>query len=294
MGKEHNLPFVTRILLYYSIHMPDHRGKWRLISLLKRLTPPLEQGQIDVERAHLKWSIDPTDYVQSQLFWYGSRDKWELYHLRRLLKPGAVIFDVGANFGYYSLVLAYFLQRCCTIYAFEPNPRSYQNLGHNISLNQMEDVIRPQCLGLSDCDGEASFIEPAGNTGASTLVPGHGVEVLTLDSFARINNLARVDLIKIDVEGMERSVLKGACHLIESAPAPMLLIEVHPHTQRRAGTSCYDLIQDIRDLGFNIYELRRDVLRPLQMVPTGDDYINVLCRRDNPIPCSKTGVIPHG
>jgi FkbM family methyltransferase len=279
--EENSLPTLTRLLLRYSVQMPDHRGKWRVVSLLRHLTPALQKTQVILEREHLKWSLDPTDYVQSQLFWYGTRDKWEIYHLRRLLNPGAVILDAGANFGYYSLILAHSLERNCTIYAFEPNPRTYECLRLNISLNKMEEVIEAQCLGLSDRVGEASLVEPVGNSGATTLIEGHDVQVATLDSFARMNNLPKVDLIKIDVEGMERFVLRGARRLLEGSAAPMILMEVHPHTLGRVGTSADDLINDVRALGFDVYEIHRDTLKPLRKVPTGNDYINVLCQPHN-------------
>jgi len=277
--KENDLPFSVRLLLYYSSRMPDHRGKWRVISFLKQFTAPLQKAAITVDREHLTWRIDPSDYVQSQSFWYGTKDKWEILHLRQILSQGAVIFDVGANFGYYSLVLAHFLQRNCTVFAFEPNPQTYQLLCNNISLNKMETVIHAQPMGLSDSDDEASFVEPVGNTGATTLVKGRGIRVTTLDSFVRDHQVSKVDLIKIDVEGMERLVLRGARSLLESMAAPMILIEIHPHTLRRAGTSAAELISDIRLLGFEIYELRRDTLRPLRTIPRGNNYINVLCKR---------------
>jgi FkbM family methyltransferase len=257
--------------------MPDHRGKWRVISVLKHLTPPLQKAKVLAEREHLKWSIDPSDHVQSQLLWYGTKDRWEIYHLQRLVKPGSVILDIGANFGYYSLALANFLRSDCTVYAFEPNPGTYQTLCDNISLNNLGNVIHPRAMGLSDFDGEVSFVEPVGNAGATTLVKGKGVQVKTLDSFVHENNLPRVDLIKIDVEGMERSVLRGARHLFENIPAPPILIEINPHTLRLADTSASELINDIQMLGFNIYEIRRDTLRRLRYVPNGDGYINVLC-----------------
>ena len=277
MIAEGDLPIATRLILFYSSQMPEHRGKWRVISALRHLTSPLPKMQIKVNRGRLKWEIDPTDYVQSQLFWYGTRDKWEIYHLRKLLKPGAVICDVGANFGYYSLVLAHALRRNCTVYAFEPNPPTFEFLCKNISLNDIQNVVHAHRLGLSDCDGEASLAESIGNSGAATLVAGHGIQVTTLDVFVRKNNLPRVDLIKIDVEGLERSVLRGAQGVIQNQPAPMILIEVHPYTLRRAGTSPSDLIHDLGCLGYRIYELRRYALVPLRTVPNGNDYVNVLC-----------------
>jgi FkbM family methyltransferase len=275
--KENELPLSARLLLGYSTRMPDHRGKWRVISFLKHLTPPLQKTKVTVEREHLTWSIDPSDHVQSQLLWYGTKDKWEIYHLRRLLRPGAVIFDIGANFGYYSLALAHFLQSDCTVFAFEPNPGTYQSLCNNISLNKLGNVIHPQAIGLSDCEDELSFVEPVGNAGATTLVKGKGVRVTTLDSFVHEHNISRVDVIKIDVEGMERSVLRGARHLFEKIPAPPILVEINPHTLGIANTSASELINDIRLLGFNIYEIHRDTLRRLGKVPNGDGYINVLC-----------------
>src|SRR5262249_3812827 len=157
-------------------------------------------------REGLRWSLNPADFEHAALFWMGTMDKWELYHLRRLVRPGSVVLDVGANFGYYSLSLAQGLQHQCQVHAFEPTPTTYERLRKHVELNRMSDVVHLHQVALSDVTGTANLIQRADNSGASRLgtdAAGISVQVTTLDEFCTQQNVSRVDLIKIDVEGYE-------------------------------------------------------------------------------------------
>jgi hypothetical protein len=95
-----NLSPIERLLLWYVREVRDHRGKWRVAKMISdRITL---EGPLLERRSDLWWSLNPSDYGEHKLFWYGGLDKWDLFHLTRLVPQPRVIFDVGANFGYYS------------------------------------------------------------------------------------------------------------------------------------------------------------------------------------------------
>ena len=157
-----NRSLIVKALLFYGCRFPNHRGKWWVHAQLRRLLGAVINEEVDVVRKGLRWSLKPSDYTQSELFWLGSRDRWDTYHAKRILKPGSVIFDIGANFGYYSIMLASHLKGECEIYSFEPNPNTYQRLLKNVSLNNFEPVIKPHCLGFSDVEDRAYIGEKDG------------------------------------------------------------------------------------------------------------------------------------
>src|SRR5271157_5173518 len=126
------LSLLERTLLFYGTRLPNHPRKWWLHDRLRRMSGVAVDQDIEVVRDGLRWLLNPSDFEHAGLFWLGSKDPWDLYHLRRLAGPGCVFFDIGANFGYYSLALAAALDRQCRVYAFEPNPKTYARLLRHI------------------------------------------------------------------------------------------------------------------------------------------------------------------
>jgi len=100
---------------------------------LRRLCRIAIDEEIECLRGDLRWVLNPSDFMQDTVFWLGTCDIWKIYHLKRYLEEGCVIFDVGANFGYYSLVLSSSLHHRCTVHAFEPNPPTFKRLKRKYS-----------------------------------------------------------------------------------------------------------------------------------------------------------------
>jgi FkbM family methyltransferase len=268
---------VNRMILFYSTALPDHRGKWRLVEFLRhRVATPLD-GEQTVARAGVRWQLDPTDFMQSSLIWQPEVDRWELFHLRRFLKPGMVVFDVGSNFGYYSLLLAADPRTYCTVYAFEPNPPTYQRLLTNRALNGLEGRVLVHNLGLSDTVGSARMRErPHHLGGASIDIEGDGsaVALTTLDRFCEDQGITRLDFLKIDVEGYEDRVLRGARRTLERFQ-PGLLIELCPITLEQQNTSLEVVLNLLAESRYRLFEIHHRRLRPLTHLPRGEDYTNV-------------------
>src|ERR1017187_1796412 len=122
--------FAFKALEFYGNRL-RHRGQWRIHGLLRRLLKANVDCEFEVERAGLRWLLNPSDYVERELFWLGDRERWGIYHVKSRLPAGAVVCDVGANFGYYSLTLAAFLKRDARFFAFEPNPATRTRLERN-------------------------------------------------------------------------------------------------------------------------------------------------------------------
>ena len=118
-------------------------------------------------------------------------------------------------------------------YAFEPVPANFASLRANLSLNGFDlDQVCCQQLCLSDRSGRATFcVATNGNSGMGALAQRQGVDkqiettLVTLDSYCEEHSIMRVDFMKIDVEGAELLVLRGAPRVLGSADAPAIMFE---------------------------------------------------------------------
>lgn len=152
-----------------------------------------------------------TDYIQRILA--SGETPYEpemLVVMARRLQPGDLVLDVGANIGNHTLYLA---AAGCRVYAFEPNLHLCDALNESIELNGFRGRLEVQTVALGAEDGVAHFTEEiAENLGAQSLEPGKGeIELKRIDSF-EFDHPVRA--VKIDVEGMEMDVLKGAKSLL--------------------------------------------------------------------------------
>ena len=131
-------------------------------------------------------NLNPSDFTQAEFFWTGLRDAWDTYHVVRLLRPGSAIFDVGANFGYYSIVACAELNGDCEVYAFEPNTPSFARLTQNIQLNGFEGQIRALRIALSDTSGSGWMVEHPGNSGDARVNRTCGTQPISLTYFGSV------------------------------------------------------------------------------------------------------------
>ena len=140
--------------------------------------------------------------------------------------PNSVIVDVGANIGNHSV---FFGAHCeaSQVYAFEPYREVFSILEMNIELNELESIICPSNIALGDsiCRGK-TVVKDSQNLGMAKIKesPNGDIQILTLDSVL-IDKINRLDLMKIDVEGMEFAVLRGSENLLRKF-SPLLYIEI--------------------------------------------------------------------
>jgi len=151
------------------------------------------------------------------------REQTELF--RRWIRPGATVLDVGAHVGYYTLLSARLAGPGGRVIAFEPNPRNWDFLRRHVAINGL-DTVEVEQAAASSAAGTARFDFGTGS-GTGRLADGGALEVRTvrLDDFCRERSL-RPTAIKIDVEGAELEVLRGAEEMVRTA-RPVIFRSTH-------------------------------------------------------------------
>ena len=160
----------------------------------------------------------------------------------RLCRPhrGWIVIDIGAHVGLYALKAARTVGKSGLVVAIEPDPENFRILKWNIRINRLRNVI-PLRVAVADFNGYAKlYIDKIGKGGGSIIsrVSDEFIEVicLTLDRLLEYLRLRNVDLIKIDVQGAEYMVLKGARNCLKSR-LPRLIIEFHSRDLRQKCSS---------------------------------------------------------
>jgi FkbM family methyltransferase len=161
---------------------------------------------------------------------------------RAAVTPGMIALDIGANVGAYTVLLARWVGTAGRVYAFEPSAPAFRGLVRHISLNVQDDVARPLAVAVSDREGSGNLMVAA-TAGESRLAGGLEtgnavtVPVTTIDSFCARQGV-RPSFIKIDVEGEELAVLRGARETIRQAGDRLaLFVELHPSIWALNGTA---------------------------------------------------------
>ncbi|KIZ47031.1 MULTISPECIES: FkbM family methyltransferase [Rhodopseudomonas] len=167
-----------------------------------------KQIQIDAINLNLEGVTDNDPYFSELADDFGG----DYYRLcSKVFKDNFISLDIGANIGVTSLIASR-LQTKGIVHAFEPAQSVYSVLKRNIERNKASNVV-PHNIALSDREGSAKFID-ASAYGHVSETEGHDVQLTTVDNIVSSLDLPHVDFIKVDVEGHEPLVLKGAANTI--------------------------------------------------------------------------------
>ena len=192
-------------------------------------------------------------YYPLYVMWKALSDWRERAVLRQLIQPGMTVVDVGANIGIYTRFFSELTGGSGRVFAFEPAPSNFkrlqENVGHlaNVTLNH---------AAIGNCSGTISlFVSDELNVDHRTFDTGDGrksldVPLMSLDEHFFTHQ--RVDLIKIDVQGYELSVLQGARRVLKENRDIKVLMEFWPYGLTKASVAPSDAIEFIRSLGFEI------------------------------------------
>jgi FkbM family methyltransferase len=246
---------VTRLLT--TPGMPAHWMRWhcRLLGLVPEVTLPggarLRGFDTFSEYWGAKTLIPPAAEVRFIQQSVVGRD-------------GAVI-DVGANVGFFSLLLSGWTETG-PIFAFEPAPTNYQKLCANIELNAKASRICPERVALSDRTEPISFLADERNPtrNRALIQPSRDLRGVTtvnatsLDQFAAAHHIEDIAFLKIDVEGYEPSVLRGAARVLTEKRCHAGLIELCPANLRQCQSSVQELLETVDEVGYELRYLTDD------------------------------------
>lgn len=205
-------------------------------------------------------------------FWMLARhpqDAAEFRAIPRLVKPGDIAFDVGANIGVYSVLLSGLCGQAGRVWAFEPVPETCWRLRETLALNRCANVF-PIQAAVCENDGTATMnlFDPGhcvwnslgrpemGPEGAKVL-PHASVDVpaLTLDGFCDRERIDRINFLKVDVEGFETSVFKGAEWLLRDHRVDYICFEISQQPLKGAGATSRQVFAELEKWGYRVYEL---------------------------------------
>lgn len=198
-----------------------------------------------------------------------ARDADKLAFLR-LVKPGGVVFDVGANNGYYTVLFSHLAGLRGEVHAFEPVPPTFERLAANLARECRFGNVRAHRTAVGDAVGTAVLFLPGEDHGQASLarhregswnadgpVAEHASPLTTLDAYVAECGVGRIDFLKCDVEGAELAVLRGGVDLLERH-RPVLHLEVYPAWTRDFGYGPSELAAFLAHLGYRDLILLRD------------------------------------
>lgn len=220
----------------------------------RRITYPMRGFRLHLHPANLAW----------QLWMDRHQRDADLELIRSLLKPGDTMIDVGANIGFTAIEGAQAVGMRGRVHAIEPHPFIHRCLSENLTLNQLgTSQVQTYAVAVADTPSEKGVqftndrrddmnymlskapAHPSGTSGTGISVP-----VTTLD--ALFPDLPCCDLLKIDVEGAEFAVLRGASNLIKKTR--QILIEAGDMNSLHFGVSAADLLQQLTSAGFTVQD----------------------------------------
>jgi FkbM family methyltransferase len=202
---------------------------------------------------------------------FDSYEKECLEMILKLIPEKAVIFDIGANIGWFTLTIAKSIKNT-QIYAFEPIKHTYQQLAYNLKLNNINNV-KAVNSALGENEGTTSFFyykEGSGNASMRKLSSEYKAErvkgkVMKLDDFVAKNRIKRIDFLKCDVEGAELMVFKGGLESIKKFK-PVIFAELLRKWSKPFGYHPNDVIDLLGDIGYKCFVINKGRLKPFGRV----------------------------
>jgi FkbM family methyltransferase len=207
-----------------------------------------------------RFVIDAGDVMYEQVYRLGEYEPTVTRAIRGLLRIGDVAVDVGANHGWFSLVMALGTGATGRTHAIEPVPALAGALRRNLALNPHLDVdVHEMAVGAHEGELELHTFEDLshGHTSAATLGRDHYTTHLV--PCRRLDDLvAHAALVKVDVEGYELEVLSGATKLFDGGRGPIWLIEANYETAAAFGRRPAAALSPLEDHGYSIFRIEND------------------------------------
>ncbi len=223
------------------------RGLYRLGPVTRALRGLLNRAapsgltEIEIAGGDLRGWRMALDLHSEKDYWLGTYEPELQAAIRSLVRPGWTVYDVGANVGYVTLLLAQAVGEQGRVIAFEALPANQTRWQRNTALNGLEERARLVSAAVTDTEGTTRFlVGPSDDTGKAAGSAGRRlrytaalqVPCLSLDDFVYARGNPPPALVKMDIEGGEVLALRGMRRLLREA-APLLLLELHGEVSAR-------------------------------------------------------------
>ncbi len=166
------------------------------------------------------------------------------------IQPGDVVFDVGASYGSYAITA---IVMGATVFAFEPEPTVFDDLVHNITINNWHSKCFPMNFGMWSEKTSVDMKDYAPHWPAFAITTNYTMN--TIDNIANLTQITRLDWIKMDIEGAEEHAIKGGLETIAKF-TPKLIIECHNFLDNELSNKVKKLLLSVHNYSFE--EIQRD------------------------------------
>lgn len=246
--------------------------------------------EVEVTRAGLRWRIDLREGIDYSIYLLGAFERRVARVYGRMVRSGATVLDIGANIGAHTLPLARLAGPEGRVLAFEPTDWAFAKLSANVALNPgLSSRIRCHHMFLLDTDGAppppAVFsswpLQPTPDvhpTLRGRAMPTGAAAAGTLDSVLVREGVHRVDFVKMDVDGNEAAVLRGARRLLTEF-RPTLLFEIAPYLLRERGEGAENMLAPMREAGYEFFGVDRSGEFDAESLRLGDGQALTLIAR---------------
>jgi FkbM family methyltransferase len=247
----------SRILRF--LRKPSHERSRSVYARWRRL---FRNVPLPVRLPFGVWWIARNDYIGVTVL-YDGFEIAERKFLRRFLRPGMTVLDIGSHHGFYALFLSKLVGKTGRVIAFEPSPRERRALRLNLLINFVSNVeIHAVALGeeigqsklhlgegfLTGCNSLKN--SPSVHQGAA--IP---VTLTTLDRMAKEHGICNVEFIKLDVEGGELAVLRGAKALLLEQPRPVVLAEIEDRRTEAWGYPASEILGQLTGMDYEWFTM---------------------------------------
>jgi FkbM family methyltransferase len=237
---------------------------YRIISAAHKL---LGKGDsVQVVRKGLLWDLDLSEGIDLAIFLFGQFESGTAKVLERLVQPGSIVLDIGANVGAHTLPLARLVGPKGKVYAFEPTEYAFGKLKRNLQLNPALNlrVIAEQIrLTSSGTNDPAEIYSSWKVIGQEPRHPKHlgipkstaGAQAITLDEYRDRMGIQKIDFVKLDVDGFEVDVIRSGKDTLRRCQ-PAICMEISPYVLQERGTSSTELVGVLQESGFQLIDLK--------------------------------------
>jgi len=204
-----------------------------------------------------KFWLNDSGYIDKQIISRGVFEPKMTTVAEDLIKSGDVVLDVGANIGYYTVIFSKLVGEFGKVFAFEPTKHFREVLKQNVESNKLKNIEIID-VGLSNKTQKLSIdIGPSSATlhspdGYDHIVGNEDISLITLDEFIRSRKLEKIDFIKIDIDGHEPLLFKGAWETLDKY-SPVIIFEVSHLHYLEAGFAAWEFYDLIRAKGYRFF-----------------------------------------
>jgi FkbM family methyltransferase len=235
-------------------HLPA--GRYRLMNALCLGSSRVFKGRIGA--GNLTFRCDLRDSIAREVWFTGHYEPQETALVTAILQPGHVFVDVGANWGYFTLLGAQCVGPEGRVVGLEPDPRLFPELRDNVARNGLAQVtaLRTAAARTAGTMSMAGFDEQGGNFGLSRLSDGitegrtFDVSTKPLDDVLDDLGVRHVDLLKMDIEGAEGMALDGLARSLATHRIDRLLLELHPALLAEQGETSATVVDRLQSAGY--------------------------------------------